>query len=152
RVFEGRVGTSDSQGRCYPRRRGRSIVELDIVARRFSGKQRAAQAPRPLPRGGAVRQPAARSAAQRRPRETRARAGAIGRSCGRDRRPPRRPLRLGGRAGQPTGGLILERLSPQECVSALEAKLEVAFANSALGLAAVTHKSYSNEHREISAA
>jgi len=46
----------------------------------------------------------------------------------------------------------LERLSPLECVSALEAKLEVAFTNSALGLAAVTHKSYSNEHREISAA
>jgi len=46
----------------------------------------------------------------------------------------------------------LERLSPLECVSALEAKLEVAFASSALGLAAVTHKSYSNEHREISAA
>ena len=46
----------------------------------------------------------------------------------------------------------MERLSPLECVSALEAKLEVAFASSALGLAAVTHKSYSNEHREISAA
>ena len=46
----------------------------------------------------------------------------------------------------------MERLSPLECVSALEAKLEVAFTNSALGLAAVTHKSYSNEHREISAA
>jgi len=46
----------------------------------------------------------------------------------------------------------LEKLSPQECVSALEAKLKVVFPNRALGLAAVTHKSYSNEHRESSAA
>jgi ribonuclease-3 len=46
----------------------------------------------------------------------------------------------------------LERLAPLECVRALETKLEVPFANAALGLAAVTHKSYSNEHREISAA
>jgi ribonuclease-3 len=46
----------------------------------------------------------------------------------------------------------LEKLSPQECVSALEAKLQVLFPNRALGLAAVTHKSYSNEHRESSAA
>ena len=46
----------------------------------------------------------------------------------------------------------MERLLPLECVSALEAKLELAFTDSALGLAAVTHKSYSNEHREISAA
>ncbi len=46
----------------------------------------------------------------------------------------------------------MEKLSPQECVSALEAKLKVVFPNRALGLAAVTHKSYSNEHRESSAA
>lgn len=46
----------------------------------------------------------------------------------------------------------MEKPSPQECVSALEAKLKVVFPNRALGLAAVTHKSYSNEHRESSAA
>ena len=46
----------------------------------------------------------------------------------------------------------MDKLSPLGCVSALEAKLEVPFASIALGLAAVTHKSYSNEHREISAA
>lgn len=45
----------------------------------------------------------------------------------------------------------MEKLSPLESVTALEAKLGMAFANSALGLAAVTHKSYSNEHRELSA-
>lgn len=46
----------------------------------------------------------------------------------------------------------MEKLSPQDCVSALEAKLKIGFSNRALGLAAVTHKSYSNEHRESSAA
>ncbi len=41
-----------------------------------------------------------------------------------------------------------ERLTPEERVTALETKLLVSFPDRALGLAAVTHKSYANEHRD----
>ena len=42
----------------------------------------------------------------------------------------------------------MEKLSPDERVSALEAKLLISFPSRTLGLSAVTHKSYSNEHRD----
>ncbi len=45
----------------------------------------------------------------------------------------------------------MEKLSPDERVQALERKLHLVFSDRALGLAAVTHKSYTNEHRDESA-
>lgn len=44
----------------------------------------------------------------------------------------------------------MQKLSPDERVSALERKLLFAFPDRALGLSAITHKSHSNEHREVS--
>ncbi|MGQ0506598.1 MAG: ribonuclease III [Myxococcaceae bacterium] len=40
------------------------------------------------------------------------------------------------------------RLSPDERIAGLESKLQVTFTDKSLGLAAVTHKSYANEHRD----
>ncbi|MBI3182315.1 MAG: ribonuclease III [Myxococcales bacterium] len=42
----------------------------------------------------------------------------------------------------------MDKLSPEERVSALEAKLLLPFPDRTLALSAVTHKSYTNEHRE----
>ncbi len=45
----------------------------------------------------------------------------------------------------------MENPSPDESVNALESRLRISFTNRSVALAALTHKSYSNEHREISA-
>ncbi len=45
----------------------------------------------------------------------------------------------------------VENPSPDDAVNALESRLSISFTNRSLALAALTHKSYSNEHREISA-
>lgn len=45
----------------------------------------------------------------------------------------------------------MENPSPDDAVNALESRLLISFTNRSLALAALTHKSYSNEHREISA-
>jgi ribonuclease-3 len=41
----------------------------------------------------------------------------------------------------------MEKLSPQERLRALEAKLQLTFADPAIALCALTHKSFSNEHK-----
>ena len=43
--------------------------------------------------------------------------------------------------------MIHSKLTPEERVAGLAAKLQIQFANPALALAAITHKSYTNEHR-----
>ncbi len=45
----------------------------------------------------------------------------------------------------------MEKPAPENQVRALEARLLISFPDQALGLAALTHKSYTNEHREAGA-